>query len=275
MKYEVFNLREEPINGFMPTLTAYIINDDSTYPEKRYRPAVLVCPGGGYGFCSEREAEPIALQYMAAGYCAFVLDYAIAPANCYPEPQKNASDAIQLIRKNAEEWGIDKDKIAIAGFSAGGHLAASLATMWDEEPIKTADGSNKPNAAILCYPVISSDPEITHQGSFDNLCRDDRELMKKLSLENQVSDKTCPCFLWHTFEDDLVPVENSLRFAEALKKAGGSCELHIFPHGWHGLALANSDTANSDGGIVERVQEWVPLSIKWLNDLFEKRKIGN
>ena len=275
MKYEVFNLRKEPINGFMPTLRAYIINDDSTYPEGRMRPAVLVCPGGGYGFCSQREAEPIALQYMAAGYHAFVLDYAVAPDNCYPEAQKNASDAIRLIRQNADEWGLDKNKIAIMGFSAGGHLAASIATMWDEEPIKTEDGSNRPNAAILCYPVISSKKGVAHEGSFDNLCRDDKELRERMSLEDRVSEKTSPCFLWHTFEDQAVPVENSLLFAMALKKAGVSCEMHIFPHGPHGLSLANSDTAAGEGGIVPRVQEWIPLSIKWLNDLFEKTKLGN
>ncbi len=275
MKYQIFNLRDEPINGFMPTLTAYIIEDNSTYPEKRYRPAVLICPGGGYAMCSQREGEPIALQYMAAGYCAFVLDYAIAPANCYPEPQKNASDAMLLIRKNAEEWGIDKDKIAVAGFSAGGHLAASLATMWDEEPIKTADGSNKPNAAILGYPVISSEADCLEKGSFDRLCKMNTELIERLSLEKRVSEKTPPCFLWHTFEDPVVPVENSLRFAEALKKVGGSCELHIYPHGDHGLALANTDTAWGADAIAERVQEWVALSIRWLDDLFDKKKVGN
>ncbi len=274
MRYEVFNLRDEPINGFMPTLTAYLIDDNSTYPARRMRPAVLICPGGGYGFCSEREAEPVALQYMAAGYTAFVLDYSVAP-NRYPEPQKDVSEAIKLIRSHADEWGIDKDKIAIMGFSAGGHLAASLATMWDKEPLRTEDGANRPNAAILCYPVISSFPEIAHMGSFDALCGDDAELKVEMSLEYQVSEKTPPCFLWHTFEDNAVPVENSLVFAAALKKAGVSCEMHIFPYGDHGLSLANSDTAWGEGGIVERVQEWVPLSIKWLNALFEKRNLGN
>ena len=275
MKYQVFNLREEPINGFMPTLTAYIIDDNSTFEGGRKLPAIVVCPGGGYAFCSVREAEPIALQYMAAGYCAFVLDYTVAPTAGYPEPQKNAFDAIKLIREHADEWGIDKDKIAVIGFSAGGHLAASVATLWDEEPFNAYNGTNKPNAAILSYPVISSDPAIGHMGSFDNLCGDDADLRKKMSLETRVTDKTPPCFLWHTFEDGAVPVQNSLRFAEALKNAGGSCELHIYPHGPHGLSLANSDTAAAQEHIVERVQDWVRLSVEWMNDIFEKEKLGN
>lgn len=275
MKYEIFNLREEPINGFMPTLTAYIINDDSCFDGVRKRPAMLVCPGGGYGCCSNREAEPIALQYMAAGYCAFVLDYAVNPTAGYPEPQKNAFDAVALIRKNADKWGIDKDKIAVSGFSAGGHLAASVATLWNDGQFKSYNGENKPNAAVLCYPVISSDPKIAHMGSFNNLCGDNDELKKELSLENRVTADTPPCFLWHTFNDGCVPMQNSLRFAKALKDAGISCELHIFPDGPHGLALANSDTAIEQVHIVERVQEWVALSIKWLNDLFEKEKLGN
>lgn len=276
MFYKVFNLWEEEREGFMPTLTAYVINDDSTYEAKRKRPAIIVCPGGGYEFCSEREAEPIALQYMAAGMCAFVLDYAVAPRFHYPEALKNVSDSIRLVREHADEWGIDKDKIAVIGFSAGGHLAASIATLWDDDPsIKTTDGSNRPNAAVLCYPVISSDTKVSHIGSFRNLCGEDEELIKAMSLENRVSKKTPPCFLWHTFTDQCVPVENSLAFASALKKAGVSCELHIYPGGQHGLSLANSDTAPGEDWIVPRVQEWVGLSVKWLRDLFEKDKLGN
>lgn len=268
MKYQVFNLRKEPINGFMPTLKAYIIDDNSNCEGGRKLPAILVCPGGGYGHCSNREGEPIALQYMAAGYCAFVLDYTVATAGRYPEPHYDAFNAIALIREHADEWGIDKDKIAVIGFSAGGHLAASTATLWDEEPFKSYNGMNKPNAAILCYPVISSDPKLGHMRSFDALCGDNEQLKKELSLETRVTYKTPPCFIWHTFEDGVVPVQNSLRFAEALKNADVSCELHIFPHGGHGLSLANRNTAAYDALIVERAQEWVGLSLKWLDDLF-------
>ena len=269
MKYEVINLREESINGFMPTLTAYILNECFDSNTNITHPAMIVCPGGGYGFCSKREAEVIALQFSAAGYHAFVLDYAIAPANHYPEPQKNLSDAISLVRKNAKEWRVDPDKIAVIGFSAGGHLAASLATMWNKEPLKQADGLNKPNAAILSYPVISSVEGVGHMGSFDNLCGDDKELRAKLSLETQVDSDTPPCFIWHTFTDTVVPVENSLRFANALNCVKVPFEMHIFPNGPHGLSLSNHITAGTPDCNVPEVQVWVELAVKWLNNLFE------
>lgn len=274
MKLEKYNLRKEPRNGFMPTLTAYIIDDASTMPAQRKRPMLVIFPGGGYGFCSEREAEPIALQFMAAGFPCAIVDYCVAPANHYPAPLEDASEAIKLVRAHADEWGVDKDKIAVIGFSAGGHLAASISTLWDEEPIKTADGSNRPNATILSYPVISSDSNIWHKGSFDYLCDGDEELVKAMSLETRVSDKNPPCFIWHTFTDEAVPVENSLVFANALRKAGVSCEMHIFPEGPHGLSVANSDTAASEAYINTRVAKWVGLAVSWLEELFDKRKLG-
>lgn len=268
MEYEVINLREESINGFMPTLSTYIIDDClGSYLYRKF-PAIIVCPGGGYGFCSKREAEIIALQFTAAGYHAFVLDYAVAPDNCYPEPQKNLSDAISLVRRNAEDWRVDADKIAVIGFSAGGHLAASLATMWNKEPLKTTDGLNKPNAAILSYPVISSAKGVAHEVSFDNLCGDDKDLRAKLSLETQVDSDTPPCFIWHTYADATVPVENSLRFASALNNAKIPFEMHIFPDGPHGLSVSNHITANEANRNVPEVQVWVELAVKWLNRTF-------
>lgn len=269
MIYKKLDLRKEAINGFMPTLTAYILNDDSGNEQRGPRPAVVIAPGGGYGHCSKREAEPVALRYMAAGYHAFVLDYAVKP-NRYPEALTNISDAVSLVRENADEWGVDKNAVAVMGFSAGGHLAGSLATMWDEEPVKRADGKNRPDAAILCYPVISSEEGVAHQGSFDALCGDDTDLREKMSLEKRVTEKTPPCFIWHTFEDPVVPVMNSLVFATALKKANVSCEMHIFPHGGHGLSVADEESATFPEQVVERVQDWVDLSVKWLDDLFKK-----
>lgn len=269
MKYEVINLREEPINDFMPTLTAYILDECFDRGENASSPAIIVCPGGGYANCSKREAEVIALQFSAAGYHAFVLDYAIAPKNHYPEPQKNLSDAISLVRKNAKEWRINPDKIAVIGFSAGGHLAASLATMWNKEPLKREDGLNKPNASILSYPVISSVEGVGHMGSFDSLCGGDKELRARLSLETQVDSDTPPCFIWHTFTDTVVPVENSLRFANALNCANVPFEMHIFPNGPHGLSLSNHLTACIPEVNVPEVRIWIELAVKWLDNLFE------
>ena len=271
MKYQVLNLREEPINGFMPTLTTYVLDETMDQDSGRKLPAIVVCPGGGYGMCSKREAEIIAMQFTAAGYHAFVLNYAVAPANHYPEPQKNLSDAISLVRENAEEWRVDKDKIAVIGFSAGGHLAASVTTMWNKEPLNTYNGTNKPNAAILAYPVISSEEGVGHMGSFYSLCgEDNKELIARMSLETQVDSDTAPCFIWHTFTDTVVPVENSLRFATALNKAKIPFEMHIFPDGPHGASIANHITAPDDYKeyIVPEAQIWVKLAVDWLNRTF-------
>ena len=260
---KVINLREnmEP----MPTLTTYILDDPMENAAKR--PAILVCPGGGYEFCSPREAEPIAMQYNAAGFHAFVLNYSVAP-NRYPMALEEASMAVSLIREHAEEWRVEEDKIAVIGFSAGGHLAGSLGVFWNSEPIKTNNGTNKPNAVILAYPVITSG-ELAHRGSFDNLCGGDEELVKKMSLENQVTKDTPPMFLWHTFEDQAVPVENSMMMAQALRKENIPFELHIFPKGEHGLSTATKDVGVSDNNISRGIKDWVKQSVNWLGDLFE------
>lgn len=259
---KVINLREniEP----KPTLTTYILDDSMKNGAKR--PAVLVCPGGGYHFCSEREAEPIAMQYNAAGFHAFVLNYSVAP-NKYPTALEEASMAVTLIRENAEEWRIDTDKIAVIGFSAGGHLAGSLGVFWNSEPIKTENGINKPNAVILAYPVITSG-ELAHRGSFDNLCGEDSELVKKMSLENQVTGDTPPMFLWHTFEDQAVPVENTLMMAAALRKKNIPFELHIYPKGAHGLSTVTKDVGILEENASKGAKDWVRQSVNWLCDLF-------
>lgn len=262
---KVINLREEE-NGCMPTLTTYILDNENLGVSKR--PAVLVCPGGGYARCSEIEAEPIVMQFLAAGFNAFLLKYSVAPQK-YPRALEEASRAVEIIRENADEWGVEKDKIAVCGFSAGGHLAASLGVFWNQEPIKTADEKNKPNALILAYPVITSG-EKAHRGSFQQLCGDDEELVKKMSLENQVTKATPPTFLWHTFEDPAVPVENSLYFAAALREKNIPFELHIYPKGGHGLALVRKDTKLApDAAVSENAKGWMGLCCSWLEEVFE------
>lgn len=266
---KVINLKEADSAGFVPTLTTYVLNDPME--QNRKRGAVLVCPGGAYAMCSPREAEPIALMFNAAGFHAFVLDYSVAP-HVFPDALCDASEAMKLIRKNAEEWGVEEDKIAVCGFSAGGHLAASLATFWNsEEAIKCNDQKNKPNAAILCYPVISSG-EMAHRGSFDNLLgdkKDDKKMLEYLSLESRVSADNPPTFLWHTFEDNAVPVENSLMFANALKKNDVPFEMHIYPKGSHGMSLATYEVCGNDWSD-SHVATWAKLACEWLEVIFEK-----
>lgn len=253
-------------DGFTPKMETYILKGEQK------RGAVLICPGGGYGFTSEREAEPIALEFNAAGFHAFVLYYSVAPRK-HPQPLLDVSRAIRILRENAEEWNILTDKIAVCGFSAGGHLAASLGVHWDNPLLQDEQDQGadiyRPNALILSYPVISGG-EHAHRGSFDNLLGEDPEeaLLTEMSLEEQVSEKTPPAFIWHTFEDTAVPVENSLLFAQAMRRHGIPFELHIYPEGPHGLSLATKLTATNEGQIDPHVATWMDLCIQWLSRLF-------
>ncbi|MBE5039857.1 alpha/beta hydrolase [Ructibacterium gallinarum] len=254
-----------------PKLSAYIL--DERYLEDtnwKTRPAVVICPGGGYGFVSPREAEPIAMRYCGAGYHAFVLDYSIAPTG-WPAACCELSKAVAYVRSIAEEHHIDKDKIAVCGFSAGGHLAASLGVYYDEEMILKYSGAeageNRPNGMILGYPVITGEEEKTHMGTLQNFMAGREEVRPYFPLEEHVTPKTPKTFLWHTFSDGAVPVESSMRFAAALLKNRVEYELHIFPEGEHGLSLANKITASTPGGIIPAVQPWVDMSIRWLAQL--------
>lgn len=239
------------------------------------RPLVLLCPGGGYGRTSDREAEPIALQFLAMGYHAAVLRYSCAPAR-YPTALLELASAMALVREKAGEWRVDADKIVVQGCSAGGHLAASLGMFWSEDFLaeriglrKTQQHLLRPNGMILCYPVITSG-EFAHKGSFENLLGEKLEMLaEKMSLENQVNDKTPKAFIWHTFEDGSVPVENSLLLVRALRRAAIPTEFHMYPKGAHGLALATHLTETSDGRAVqEECSTWVELADTWLKHLF-------
>ena len=241
------------------------------------RPLVLICPGGAYAYTSNREGEALAMQFLAMGYHAAVLKYSCAPA-VFPTALTELASAIMMIRENAEDWHVDPDKILVLGSSAGGHLAASLSTLWDEDFLAEAlglEGANRkllrPDGMILCYPVITAG-EFAHRGSFENLLQERQaELSEYLSLENRVSEKTPPTFLWHTFTDESVPVENSLLFVSALRKAGVSTEFHMYPCGGHGLGLANRLTCNADGGAIqEECTSWISLVHTWIESRFVK-----
>jgi acetyl esterase/lipase len=251
---------------FRPKLVTYVLDGN------KKRPAILICPGGGYGFTSPREAEPIAMQFNAAGFHAFVLYYSVAP-NRHPQPLLDLSRAMCIIRESSDEWNVYTEKIAVCGFSAGGHLAASLGVCWDKPYLKAPGitmGMNYPNALILSYPVITSG-EFAHRGSFNNLLGTDSgsESLYEMSLEQQVSSKTPPTFLWHTFADKSVPVENTLLFAQALRKCDIPFEMHIYPEGSHGLSLANEETATDTTGVHPHVTTWIKLCIEWLQIQFK------
>ncbi len=273
MKCERLYLYEDRKDVYIDT---YIRETSHEFPTNK-RPAMLVFPGGGYGMCSDREAEPIANQYLALGFNCFVLRYSVGERASermpdFSQPLLEASLAMSIIRKNAEEWNVEEDKIAIIGFSAGGHLAGSLATMWNDKAIfdelNIPEGSNKPNAAILCYPVLTFGI-LTHGGTRDNLLgeyKNDEAFIKKYSLENNVSEDTPPTFIMHTAEDGAVPVKNSLMFASALSEKEIPFELHIFPFGGHGMSTGTKEVCHTPN---EYAARWVELSCEWLKKTFD------
>ncbi len=260
--------------GYQPTMTLYLPENSGSIKPVSKRPTVVICPGGGYGITADREAEGVAFKFVAKDCNAVVVRYSCVPAR-FPCQLMEVAWAISKIRENAEEWKVDTDKIAVMGFSAGGHLAASYGTLWNRDFIKEyfsfENGENKPNGMILCYPVITSG-EKAHKGSFKCLLgekNEDPELLELLSPEKQVGDDTPKAFIWHTFEDGGVPVENSLLMASALAEKKINTELHIFPHGWHGLSLCNNIVLHPDmyHGEYDEVQIWIDMAIRWLKNL--------
>lgn len=235
------------------------------------KPALVICPGGGYEFCSIREGAPVARAFARDGIESFVLEYDCAPAPLGTMPVRTAAAAVAWVRENAARFGIDENRIAIGGFSAGGHLAGTLATVWHRadwfEP-GTDLQMHRPNAAVLCYPVVSAG-EHAHRGSFVQLAGADRDRQQAFSLENLVDGNTPPVFLWHTLDDDEVPVENTLLIEQALRKAGVPHEVHLFPHGVHGLALADLETCDPARGRRpdRHVNRWQALCAEWIKEL--------
>jgi len=226
---------------------------------KGARGAVIVLPGGGYAGRAPHEGAPIAEALNAAGLHAVVCQYRVTPHH-HPAPWLDATRAVKMVRAHAKEWNILPEHVAILGFSAGGHLAAStgvldveVAGLPDDE---TEKEKGRPDAMVLCYPVLSSG-EYGHRGSFKNLLGDapTQEQLNLVSLEKQVNDKTPPAFLWSTADDQAVPVENSLLFSLALRKNKIPFEMHIYPSGPHGLGLAKDDA---------HIATWMPLCAEWL-----------
>jgi len=225
-------------------------------------PAVLVVPGGGYGgLANDHEGKQIAEFLNARGVHAFVLKYRLGPKYNHPVPWLDASRAIRLIRSRASEWKVDSSRLGIWGFSAGGHLTSTVITQFDKGDPKATDPvekeSSRPDFAILCYPVISMEPPMTHMGSSRNLLgsNPDPELAKSLSNQNRVRADTPPCFILHTAADSVVPVGNAIVFYQACIDKKVPAELHIFQDGPHGVGLAKGDPV---------LKVWPELLWKWL-----------
>lgn len=284
------------------TLTTYVLADSAEMLNGKKRPAVLICPGGAYLNCSDREAEPVALRFAAMGYHAFVLRYSVYfegrpspfpppkempvnPHSVHPGPMRDIAQAFLTIRAHADLWLVDTDRIALCGFSAGAHNCAMYSVYWQDpvlsEYFQADPGVFRPAAAILAYGVL--DYHLMFGEIKDAFAQDlskaaaialmgtptpTPELLDTLSPTRHVTKNTPPTFLWATVGDGLVPVENTTRMATALAQAGVPFEVHIFEQGDHGLSLADQSTAGSLYQIDADVEKWADLAKAWLHKRF-------
>ena len=260
MKIKKITLKENESEVY---LTAYL-----PFSGDKSADAILICPGGGYStVCDGHEGEAIAMAFSARGFRCFVLKYSVGEKAKFPAPLIEASLAIMHIKENAEAYGINPERVFVMGFSAGGHLAGSLGTLWHKEWLNAhldmPFGTNKPKGMILCYPVLSFFKE-THIGTFRNAVGEEpnEKNTKEISLDLQVdSEHTVPTFLWHTVDDNAVHVENSLRMISALRKQGIYTEAHLYPHGNHGVGTADSVVYGKDAEKLDpKIKNWVDLA---------------
>ena len=271
MIYKKIQLSETNKNIYMD---AYIADKISGYT----RSAILVIPGGGYaGICDDREGEPIALAFMAHGFNAFVLHYSVKENSkqVYPTQLIEGAKAIKHIKDNACEYGIDKERVFTCGFSAGGHLAATLGILWDDkaiyEEINMPFGYNKPKGIMPIYPLVSGVEEFSTIDCFYNLLgtqSPSTEQLKEVSLELRVSENSAPAYIVHTSNDETVSVKNSLCLAQAYADCGAEFELHIYPDAPHGVALGNEITKCG----IEKydnpaIADWVKNAAYWAKNL--------
>ncbi len=245
------------------------------FPVKEPVGAVVICPGGGYGFVSPREGRPVAKAWNRAGFCAFVLTYSCEGAPLEKRPLHQLSWAVSEVKKMAGQYGFSPDKVITCGFSAGGHLAGNLGVVWNRPewfPEGTDLELHRPAAQVLCYPVITAG-EFAHRGSFDNLAGTDRAHQQDYSLENLVTEQTPPTFLWHTIADESVPVENTLLFSRKLLENHVIQEVHLFPFGCHGLSLATEEVTQVEKNRYAdpHLAHWFTLAAEWAKEVLEHK----
>ena len=267
---EKIQLRKENENVYLKTYVP-----DSLNGYKRIADALLIMPGGGYEFLSDREAEPIALEFASKGYAVFVLYYSVKDKAVFPNPLIDASLAMSYIKNNTNKYSANPDRIFALGFSAGGHLAASLGVLWNNPELyqKTGikPGDNKPKGVLPIYPVISANVDGAHMGSFYNITgttNPSREELDRYSLEKSVNADTVPMYIVHTSTDLSVSVHNSLALATALKNNNIQFEMHIFPDAPHGMSLCNEITSMGDEHKENHeYAKWVDMAQKWIKSV--------
>ena len=241
------------------------VNTDS---REKPRDAMLVIPGGGYHqVCLDREGECVAMAYASHGVNSFVLNYRVGVGETYPNQLIDAARAMAHIKQNADKYHIDPDRVFAVGFSAGGHLCGTLATLYREaeELIGLEKDTARPRGVVLAYPVVTALHK-THIGSFEKLlCKPFSEITeeekKHFSIEENITADTPPAFIWHTAEDAVVPPVGSIRLAEAYCKAGAKVEFHLYPYGPHGLALSNEVTCIEGQ---PKAESWVEEAVEWI-----------
>lgn len=224
-------------------LTAWIQAVDGEYGKIHKRPAMVILPGGGYSMCSDREAEPVAFAYVKAGYQVFILRYSVGAHKTWPNPLNDYEQAMELIISKAEEWHVLTDKIAVIGFSAGGHLAACAATL----------AEHRPGAAILGYAALKKE--------ISDMCQPGMPYPVET-----VDGKTCPCFLFAARDDNMVTIDNTVDFQKALTENGISFESHIYAYGQHGFSTGEENL--NAAKLCSRTPNWVRDSVEWLGDVF-------
>ena len=250
-------------------LDVYAMHDEVN----EIRDAVLVIPGGAYAGVSWREGVYTALALVGRGVNAFVLTYSVGEHAVYPRQLTDAASALKYIKDNAERYHIDPNRIFALGYSAGGHLLGTLTTQYNyaEELLGAPKDSLKIRGAIFCYPVLTAYGK-THVGSYKNLLKKPFEEMtdderNALSIERCITPETPPAFIWHTSGDKGVPINGSLKLASAYYDAGIPVELHIYPHGPHGIALATEYTANGKEEFIQpRAEAWLGEALKWMKN---------
>lgn len=291
-------------------IETYFLDYDVAFRRGKDTPLVLICPGGGYAFLSEREMEPVAMAWNFLGFHAAVLHYSTGRAALMPQPLLDVAMGVKWCREHAKRYHIRQNGILLCGFSAGGHVAAGLGVHWDKTWFQVLmEGESqmwRPDGLVLGYPLINiaeTKRKLPYIEDFSMANHDveedcyvfakdgeryidfmkleysylfhkvdpDEEQMLRWSLDKQVSESTPPCFLWHTGQDNLVWAANSLKFAAALERYRVPYELHVFARGYHGLSLASESSADQANGIVPECQEWITMAGRWIRGLSESR----